>query len=136
MWIVDLPLSLDVGAKKQVALNLNVYRNLHPYLNNKAKVAFKELALPLLKGIPRQEKIHLHYEFFAPNKARRDLMNVVSVVDKFFSDALPEAGVIDDDHADIVVSTSSAFGGVDKTNPRIRVTIFPVNKPLTLGYNS
>lgn len=134
MWSIDLPLSLDVGAKKPVALNLNIYRNLHPHINNKAKIAFKEKVKPLLEGIPLQEKIHLHYELFAPTKARRDLMNVTSVVDKFFSDVLPEAGVILDDHAEIVVSTSSSFGGVDKLNPRVRVTIIPVDRPMTVGY--
>lgn len=135
MWTLDLPLSVQVNDKKKVQLNLNAYRNLHYYLNNAAKVEFKRLILPLLEDIPKQVKVHLHYEFFAPNQARRDLMNVVCIVDKFLTDVLSDAKVIDDDHTGIVVSNSSAYGGVDRTNPRVSVTIYPVIGPMTVIFD-
>ena len=135
MWTLDLPLSVQVNDKKKVHLNLNTYRNLHYYLNNAAKVEFKRLILPLLKDIPKQDKVHLHYEFFAPNQARRDLMNVVCIVDKFLTDVLSEVKVIDDDHTGIVVSNSSAYGGVDRTNPRVSVTIYSVIGPMTVIFD-
>lgn len=135
MWTLSLPLAVSVGKDKSVRLNLNVYRNLHHYLNNNAKVAFKELILPKLSGIPRQDKIHLNYVLFTPNAAKRDIMNIGCIVDKFFSDLLTEAKVIDDDHGDIVVSASFSFGGIDRANPRVDVTIYPVTQPMTVIYN-
>lgn len=134
MWTIDLPSYVQKNAKgDKIWLNLNGYRNWHFHQQHLTKEIFEQIARTSLQGIPKQQKIHLHYVLYGPNKARRDLMNVIAVVDKYFSDALPKAGVIDDDHAEIIVSTSAAFGGVDKTNPRVSVTIVPVDSPMELN---
>ena len=67
-------------------LNLNQYRNWHYQVNNKLKRIFKDKIEPqmdfVLKG-----KVKITYEYYAPDKRKRDLMNIVSVVDKYFQDA-------------------------------------------------
>ncbi len=132
MWTIDLPLFVQV-AKKRLWLNLNGYRNWHFRDQHATKELFEQIARAKLKGIPKQQRVHLHYVLWGPTKQRRDLMNVIAVVDKYFSDALPKAGVLDDDHADIIVSVSAAFGGVDRENPRVTVTIVPIDSPMELN---
>lgn len=133
-WTIDLPTTIRVTEKKTLALNLNGYRNWHYQHQNLTKVLFEKLVKDKLKGIPKQDKVHLHYVLWGPTNQRRDLMNVIAVVDKYFSDALPKAGILEDDHAEIIVSTSAAFGGVDRKNPRVSVTIVPVDCPLELNF--
>lgn len=134
MWSLDLPSYLYLTKKKKVSLNLNWYRNAHFRDLDAAKKLFEQLVRePVLQlGIPRQDKIHLHYVLYGPSNQRRDLMNVIAIVDKFFSDVLPKTGVIEDDHAKIIVSTSSAYGGVDPQNPRVSVTIVSVTDPIEI----
>jgi hypothetical protein len=133
MWTIDLPVFIDVTPKKRLALNLNGYRNWHHRDQHKTKTMFDEIVRPLLSHIPKQEKIHLHYELFVESKRRCDLMNVIAVVDKYFSDTLSHTSAIDDDHTGIIVSTSAAFGGVDRPNPRVCVTIIPVECPIAMN---
>ncbi len=133
MWKFDLPTSIQVSPRKKLSLNLNGYRNWHHRDQHKTKVLFAEIVEPLLKDLPRQEMIHLHYVLYVGSGHRSDLMNVIAVVDKYFSDALSHSNAIDDDHTGIIVSTSAAFGGVDRTNPRVSVTIVPVTEPMALN---
>ena len=133
MWTIDLPPFVQVTKKKRLWLNLNGYRNWHFRDQHATKEHFEQIVRALLKDIPKQQKVHLHYVLWGPSKQRRDLMNVIAVVDKYFSDALPKAGVLDDDHADIIVSVSAAFGGVDREHPRVTVTIVPVESPMELN---
>lgn len=133
MWTIDLPITVPVSAKKKLSLNLNAYRNWHYHEQHLTKELFEQIARVSLKGIPKLEKVHLHYVLWGPTAARRDLMNVIAVVDKYFSDALPKANVLDDDHAEIIVSTSAAYGGIDRSHPRVTVTIVPVESPMELN---
>lgn len=134
MWTLDLPTFIQVTPKKRLALNMNGYRNWHHRDQSKTKVMFEAIVHPLLKHIPRQEMIHLHYQLFVGSGHRCDLMNVIAIVDKYFSDALSKSKAIDDDHTGIIVSTSAAYGGVDRTNPRVSVNIIPVESPIEINY--
>lgn len=133
MWNIDLPTFIQKSKNKRLALNLNEYRNWHFRDQHYTKEVFEKLARELLKGIPKQDKVHLHYVLWGATAQRRDLMNVIAVVDKYFSDALPKAGVLDDDSVRYIVSTSAAFGGVDRLNPRVSVTIIPVDSPIEMN---
>jgi hypothetical protein len=135
VWTIDLPTFVQVSKNKRVALNLNGYRNWHYQVQNKTKTLFEQIVRDELRGIPKQDMVHLHYVLYGATNQRRDLMNVIAVVDKYFSDALPKSGVLDDDHAGIIVSNSSAFGGVDRVNPRVTVTIVPVTEPMALNFH-
>jgi len=119
---ISLPYRLDLG-KKQFYINLNQYRNAHYYTLNSAKIMFKELITDQVRELPALNAVELHYEVFIPQNREVDTNNVASIADKFFCDALVELGKIPDDNYKHVVSTTFTFGGVDKMNPRIEVSI-------------
>ncbi len=118
-----LPTYINTSAKVTKALNLNVYRNLHHHSLNIQKRNFHDAVKPLLKHIPRAEKIWIHYKIFAPRNGCLDTMNVGSIVDKYFSDTLVETKKIMDDHFDHVVLVSFSFGGVCKLDGHAIATI-------------
>ena len=118
---VILPVML-MKKNNKFYLNLNQYRNWHYQVNNKLKRIFKDQIEPqmdfVLKG-----KVKIKYEYYAPDKRRRDLMNIVSVVDKYFQDALVERGCIEADDTSIVIEITGLYSGIDKENPRVEATI-------------
>lgn len=120
---VRLPTYMNVSGKLVKPINLNIYRNLHHYHLNNQKQSFHEAVLPLLANIPKAEKVWLHYQIFAPRNARLDTMNVGSILDKYFSDTMVEAGKIVDDDYNTVVFNSFSFGGVCSMDGHAIVTI-------------
>jgi hypothetical protein len=89
---------------KSYKLNLNVYRNLHYQILNNMKVQFKKdfyNLYPEIKTI-KAGRVEIEYNIQPYNKALFDTMNIVCIVDKFFLDALSEAGVIPDDNYNYV----------------------------------
>lgn len=127
MWTIPLPLYVYQSKQKQFALNLNSYRNAHYQILNKVKIRFTNDIKPLLKGIPQQPHIKLTYVVYLPSNRRADILNIGSVVDKFFSDTLVEAGVLQDDDYKHLSHVEFLFGGVDKVNPRVEAHITPLN---------
>lgn len=137
MWTINLPLQIRCDDQtKQVkhrpgwtpplfTLNLNQYRNAHFRVLNPAKVNFEILARGLIRRqkIPKLNQVSLEYVFFPGSRQRRDTNNVCSIVDKFFSDALVSAGIIEDDNYNFIVDSRFRFGQIDKLNPRVTVTI-------------
>ena len=63
----------------------------------------------------RFEQFELHYELFLPNLLKRDISNVLSIVDKFFADALVENGNVPDDNYEHLKYVTYKFGGMDET---------------------
>ena len=91
-------------------------RNQPYHLNNSLKRAMKEVVLPLIPEDfwgTKVNKIELDYELFLPNKLKRDISNVLSVVDKYACDALTEAGVIPDDNYEHLQKVVYRYGGMD-----------------------
>lgn len=121
---IPLPLKVQVSSKKHFILNLNQYRNTHFLVLNKAKVVFKELVNPSLADLPSMQKIFIVYEVFPPSKRLSDVANFCSIVDKFFSDALVEAGKLPDDNFTVVPQVTYTFGNVDPANPRVDAHIY------------
>ena len=74
-------------------------------------------------GFKLEGKVKIEYFYFAPDKRTRDLMNVISVIDKFFQDAMVELGCIESDDLSTVVEVNSCYMGIDKENPRLDVMI-------------
>lgn len=68
-------------------------------------------------------QVKIEYSYYAPDKRTRDLMNVISVIDKFFQDAMVEMGCIESDDLSTVVEVNSCYMGIDKANPRLEVLI-------------
>lgn len=76
-----------------------------------------------INSLPSLSKIEIHYKLFPRTKRLCDVNNVCSAVDKFFSDALVELGKLQDDNYLFLPRVVSEFGGVDKDNPRVEITI-------------
>lgn len=131
MWVVDCPIRLPFGTRKKPnrtwALNLNVYRNTHEQTLNKMKILFDEIMQPRLKHLPVMEKVNLIFTLFVSSKQLCDTSNICCIVDKFFSDSLVHAKKIEDDNYTVVLSSLYRYGGQDKSNPHVEVTIEPVD---------
>lgn len=116
-----LPLKISVSKNKDFIINLNNYRNAHYRQLNDAKKNFKAIVLDA--KIPRLnypfEKIQVEYFYFPASNRKYDSMNVVSIVDKFFMDALVCKGVIKDDNYKIVKFPLFHSMPPDKENPRM-----------------
>ena len=123
MWIVSVPLKVQISKKGYFALNLNVYRNAHYMTLNKAKVVFKELITPFLIQIPKLKHCSLEYVLYPKTNRLCDVSNVCSIVDKFFSDAFVESGHLEDDNYTFIKDIKYRFGAVDPENPRVDVII-------------
>ena len=117
-----LPIKVPVSGIKSVYLNLNQYRNWHYHTSNKAKIAFKELVTRQLDEV-YEGKVEIDYLYYAPDKRKRDLMNVIAVADKFFQDTLVENGKIKTDDTETVIYISCQYMGIDKDNPRIEAIV-------------
>lgn len=76
-----------------------------------------------IRGLPIFERIEIHYTLYPKTKRLCDVANVLSVVDKFFCDALSEFGKIEDDNYLFIPKVSYSFGQVDKENPRADILI-------------
>ena len=108
---------------KSFMLGLNWYRNAYFRLSNDVKRHYHKLiASQLDSDCERFNKPFLHYKLFYKN-ASSDMMNVVSVVDKFLLDVLQKNGVISNDNVRIYTKAMIEVAGQDKDNPRVEVTI-------------
>lgn len=123
---IRLPTQVHVSKSLKKAVNLNIYRNLHHHHLNKQKSNFHEEVKPLLRSLPSWEEIAIHYTIYAPTKQRLDTMNVGSVLDKYFSDTLVEAGKIPDDNYSHIRFVSFSFGGVSPRDGYATATIYPL----------
>lgn len=128
MYVVSVPYWIVMGKRKpkKVYLNLNWYRNAHFQLLNKAKEVFHDLCKDRLQGIPLLPEVALIYTLYPKTLQLCDTANVCCIVDKFFCDSLVGWGKIPDDNYQIVKGVDFRFGGVDKSNPRVEVTIIPM----------
>jgi hypothetical protein len=130
MWTFSLPLKIFVSKNSDFSLNLNQYRNAHFQVLNKAKRNFESLAIGLIRGLPKLERCTLEYELFPGTAQLCDTNNICSIVDKFFSDALVEAGILPDDNYKYIFSSTFKFGRIDRENPRVDVTIRSPDHPI------
>jgi hypothetical protein len=125
MYVISVPISVPVSKKKKFYLNLNQYRNAHHFTLSKAKTNYHAIVAPTLKHLPKFGCINLVYTLYTGTEQLCDTSNICSIVDKFFSDVLVTEEKIVDDNRKIVLSAHYRWGGVDKHNPRVEVTIVP-----------
>lgn len=126
MYSIDLPLYVMVTKKKKFYLNLNQYRNAHHHTLNKAKVEFADQVKPLIGHLPKLSGAGIDYELFVPTRASRDVANICSIVDKFFSDVLVSAGILEDDNFSIVPAVRYRYGGLAPNQGRVTAHIQPI----------
>jgi len=100
---------------KKFYLNLNQYRNAHYHTLNRAKVLFSTQVQPDIDKLPVfSEPVELEYTLNPGSKRRMDIANVLSIVDKFFCDALVSSGKIPDDSHQYIKKITYLFGEVQK----------------------
>lgn len=123
---IDIPLRIKVSSKKDFILNLNNYRNTHFQILNKAKKNYKDLIINKLTGLNIKDKfnrVEIEYILYPKSHRLTDLDNVISIIQKFFQDAIVEMGLIEDDNYKFIVKNIQRFGKVDKVFPRVEVVI-------------
>ena len=110
------------SGKKKLYLNLNQYRNWHHSVSSNVKRNYYYSIQDKL-DFEFSGEVSIHYKYYAPDKRVRDLMNVVSVVDKFFQDSMVMCGCILADDTSIVKNITAKYMGIDRGNSRIEATI-------------
>ena len=100
-YTFKLPCHIVVGVKKQkrLPININWYRNAHHFTTSLVKRDFYPIG-KIAKF--HADKISVHYILVLNNNRNTDLMNWISVVDKFFMDWLVINNYIPDDNVRIV----------------------------------
>ena len=73
--------------------------------------------------LPKMESVELLYTLYPKTKRLTDISNVLSIHDKFFCDALVEAGKLPDDNYIHLKKITYQFGEIDPKNPRVEITI-------------
>lgn len=69
------------------------------------------------------EPVKIKYVVFPRTKQLCDISNICCIVDKYFMDALVEAGKLSDDNYTVVPEVIYSIGSVDKVNPRVEIEI-------------
>ncbi len=117
------PIRVPISENKQLALNLNIYRNAHFQSLNKAKKQYKVIMQPQIDALPVLNIIKIEYKLYIGTKRSLDIVNVCAIIDKFFADALTESGKIKDDNYNYYTQCVMTFGGYEKNNERVEITI-------------
>lgn len=118
---MELPLYVILPRKtmkdRRVSINMNTYRNLHYLVSNAVKKEYKKyVEANLPKDCPKFTKaVVVIYHFQKRGNRKTDLMNWVSIADKFFLDSLVELGILPDDNTDYVNNYGIDFQGQTKT---------------------
>ena len=127
MVTLILPLEVFYSKKKKFILNLNNYRNAHYRVLSIAKKTYSDDLVEMIEkwdDIPRFDNpVDLEYVYYAKSNRRVDVSNPCSIIDKFTCDALVRVGILEDDSSKQIKSITYVYGGVDKDNPRCRLTI-------------
>lgn len=123
---IDSPLTIQYGwtidgKPKIFFLNLNIYRNFNRFSLGDAKKAYTELMSEPVSKLPVFSKLEITYVLFTGSKRKIDMMNICSIVDKFFCDVLTSQGKIIDDNTSVITKINIEFGGIDKSNPRVEI---------------
>jgi len=108
---------------KKIALNLNVYRNLHFQINNQMKEKYNQIMSEQLNGKVFDVIKNIEFVLYKPSRRKIDRSNILCIVEKFFCDALVNCGCIKDDDDNYIKSTAYRTDGIDIKNPRCEIFI-------------
>jgi hypothetical protein len=114
---VTLPMRVVIPRKTKkdlvIPMNLNNYRNVHWAVKNSSKKLFGDMIIDQLEGVGKLiPPIGLVYTYYSSPKCKtKDIANVLSVSDKYFSDVLTKNGLIDDDNFNILERVVFQYGG-------------------------
>ena len=127
---MEIKITIPIYFKKKKAstretmAGLNWYRNAYYHELDKVKKEYHRMIRDLLKGYNKgfNKKIGISYRLFYRND-KSDLMNVASVIDKFFADSLQTSGLLENDNVKNYVISLSEVAGMDKKRPRVEITV-------------
>lgn len=125
-FTIKAPIYVELGKvkKKKFYLNLNLLRNQVGHLNNNIKKEYKRILEPLIPKDVFYEHFEIDYELFLPNKLKRDIANVCSIIDKNFCDSFIELGHGIDDNYEYLKHVTYRYGGMDpKKNGYVLITV-------------
>ena len=127
LFKMDLPPSVQTSKTKKFILNLNSYRNLHYRSLSSAKNKYKQLVLTkLYKRKHRKilkKPLTIQYDYWHGNARKHDVLNQISIIDKFALDALVSGGLLEDDNSDVIKQYIITDRGIDRENPRAEMRI-------------
>ncbi len=87
------------------------------------KKKYAAIMMPQILRMCPFNSVHITYTVYPKTRRLMDISNICAVVDKFFCDALVEAGKIPDDNYKHVTGVDYRMGVVDKYNPRVEIKI-------------
>ena len=121
---VDLP--RRTGKPRRIRLNLNEYRNTHHQLLNQAKVQYCSEMAGQLKGVKFGKHFMMSFRLFKKTRRKTDKANILSIVEKFFCDALTHYNCIPDDDDEVIIEQRYLRTEHDPVLPRVEITIWEV----------
>jgi hypothetical protein len=109
-------------------INLNgfIQASKNTSARNQLKKNYSLIVKDIVKDIePIKGPVKMIYVIHAKSRAKFDIMNIASVLDKFLCDSLQEYGILEEDNYDYIPNVEVIFGGLDKENPTADVFILP-----------
>jgi hypothetical protein len=76
-----------------------------------------------LEGLVLKTPVRLKFTLIRGDRRAGDRANVLSIVEKFFCDALKEYGCIPDDNDNYISGQTYETGEIDKKNPHVKIEI-------------
>lgn len=117
---LELPIYFKTSSLTTKLIGMNWYRNAHFQQECAIKKYYHNLVaslIPLPKPRIRGD-VKMRYTLYYKN-SQSDLMNIVSVIDKYVMDGLQAAGVIENDNVLNYRKCEIEVAGQDKKNPRL-----------------
>lgn len=108
---------------KKYIVNLNNFPNTHRRTLAEAKIEYAKLVDKAVTEIYHFDKAEIEFKYFHGNNRKVDKSNPCCIIEKFACDELTKLGFWDDDDSDHIPKTTYIFGGIDKENPRVELTI-------------
>ena len=117
---IELPIYFKTSTLKQKLVGMNWYRNAHYQEETAIKKYYHRLIASLLPAAKPHitGNVKMRYTLYYKN-SQSDLMNDVSVIDKYVMDALQESKIIENDNVLNYRQCEIKVAGQDKKNPRL-----------------
>lgn len=128
MYKLELPIYYTKHFKtkkdKTFLVGLNWYRNAHYFIQNEVKKYYHELVSLALRDfvVDTLTSYRVKYRLYYKNPSS-DLMNVVSIIDKFLNDAIQDLGLVKNDNVKFYKKCFIEVVKQDKDNPRVEIEI-------------
>ena len=106
-----------------VRLCLSAYRNQHNHLEYQVKKIYLAEMYPQLKSVKLKTPISISYTLFKTTNHQINRANIISIVDKYFCNALQKYGCIPNNSDEYIHSTHYLSGKRDCHNPRVEIEI-------------